>query len=517
VPIEVKITDSELHEALTFIEAEGYAYYFPEPFELAGIRHSWDTIRPVLARINLLNYDMKPALDLIAPKQKYAVRPIRLPDPIDVILFTSLCLRLAPSIEAARAPRELRRVHSFRYERKSLGSPTFSSDWNGWVEAIRTRVKSHPFVAKADIVDFFPRIYLHRLHNALTAATGRELEVRALLRFLEIWSHGTSYGIPIGPKICSILAESLLSEVDDYLTSRTLDFIRYVDDFVFFGKSPSDCLRSLYTLGERLEETQGLSLNMAKTKVMKTEELLGHFEDPKDTNVAMRKNIIDRIFGGDPYGEINYEDLDEERKALLDSVNAKELLERALAGDLVDFPMVGFVLNMLASLRRPEHVELILDNLDRLLPVSHAVARFLSVFEAVDSANRVEIGARVLNYIRTTEFVPDYQVVWLLQPFTNSASWDGLADLRIIAREHRNRYVRRQAIIAIGLLGDRSALLDLKSSLNNAKDWEWRAIVLACKGLPKDEREAFWSKLRKSSSWEVENLTERATIEYARS
>ncbi len=512
---EVKLTDSELDEALAFIEAEGFAYYFPDPFEITAIRHSWNKVRPIISRANLLSYDPKPALELIAPKQKFAVRPIHLPDPVDVILFTGLGLRLAPFIEAARMGPHM--IHSFRYEKSASGLPTFRSDWDSWVEAIGLGQALKPYAAKADIVDFFPRIYLHRLENALVAATGRELDVRALFRFLEAWSDGTSYGIPIGPKICNILAECLLSEVDEYLVSRNLEFIRYIDDFVFFGNSPTECLRALYLLAERLEQTQGLSLNMAKTKVFGTHEAAEQLADAGDINVTMRKNIIERVFGGDPYAEINFDDLNDEQKALLESINPKELLERALSADLVDLPMVGFVLNMLAGLRRPQHVDLVLDNLHRLLPVSHAVARFLAVFEGVDAANRVEIGARILNYIRESEFVPDYQVIWLLQPFASNSCWNGLADLRIIAREHKNRYVRRQAILALGLLGHRSALLDLKSSVNDAKDWEYRAIVLACKGLPKDEREAFWSKLRKSPDWEVESLTDRATTEFVKS
>lgn len=106
--------------------------------------------------------------------------------------------------------------------------------------------------------------------------------------------------------------------------------------------------------------------------------------------------------------------------------------------------------------------------------------------------------------------------MWLLQPFTESSGWRGLEDLRIIAREHRNRYVRRQAILALGVIGDRSALLDLKSSIGDSKDWEWRAILLACHGLPADERKAFFSTLTKSVEWKTETLTDRTVIEYVR-
>jgi hypothetical protein len=515
--VEVKLTEAELAEAVHFIGSHGFAHYFPEPFEMKALGHSWDRAKAILSKVNLLNYAPRPPLKLTAPKQKFAVRPIKLCDPIDTVLFTALALRLSPSIEAARIPRRQRIVHSFRLSKTSSGHLEMVSEWDQWVKAIRDREDTHEFAAKADIVDFFPRVYLHRLENALVATTHSEYDVRALMRFLEVWSDGTSYGIPIGPKICNILAECLLIEVDDYLKSHGLNFIRYVDDMVFFGKTYKECLQALYILAERLEQTQGLSLNMAKTKIMKTEELVAQATDPDDVNASLRSRIIEEVFGGDPYNEVDYEDLDDEQKALLDSVNAKKLLEDALAEDLVDLPMVTFVLNMLASLRRPEHIDIVLENLDRLLPVSDTVARFLGVFDALDPASRAKIGSQLLAYVRGSEFVPDFQAVWLLEPFAESPGWNGLADLRTIARDHKNRYVRRQAILALGLIGDRSALLDLKSSIDDSKDWEWRAILHACHSLPADERTAFFSKLAKSVEWRVETLTDRITIEYVRS
>jgi hypothetical protein len=514
---EVKLTGAELDEALRFIEAGGFAYYFPEPFEMKALRHSWDKVKAALSKVNLLSYTPKPPLKLTAPKQKFAVRPIKLCDPTDTLIFTALGLRLSPHIEAARSPRNLKIVHSFRLAKTRSGHLASASDWDQWVAAINRHEETHEFSAKADIVDFFPRIYLHRLYNALVDATGKELDARALITFLESWSEGTSYGLPIGLKICNILAECLLIEVDDYLMSRGLDFIRCVDDIVFFGKTFKECLKALFLLAERLEQTQGLSLNMAKTKVMRTEDLVQQTMAPGDVNAAMRIRVINEIFGGNPYCEVEYEDLDQDQRALLDSINAKELLEGALASDFVDLPMATFVLNMLASLHRAEHIDIVLENLDRLLPVSDTVARFLGVFDSFDTANRVQIGARLLSYVRGTEFVPDYQAVWLLQPFAESSGWNGQADLRIIAREHKNRYVRRHAIMALGLIADRSALLDFKSLISDSKDWEWRAIVLACHGLPKDERKAFFSKLAKSLNWEIETLTDKATIEYVRS
>ena len=76
------------------------------------------------------------------------------------------------------------------------------------------------------------------------------------MRFFEAWSSGTSYGIPVGPHFSHLFAEVTLHEVDTFLISQKIDFIRYVDDYLFFGSTEDQCLRALFLLGSRLQETR---------------------------------------------------------------------------------------------------------------------------------------------------------------------------------------------------------------------------------------------------------------------
>ncbi len=80
--------------------------------------------------------------------------------------------------------------------------------------------------------------------------------------------------------------------------------------------------------------------------------------------------------------------------------------------------------------------------------------------------------------------------MWLLDPFTKSTNWNNLIEIRKLARDAKNRFVRRQAILGLRQIADRSALLDAKSALDDRRDWEQRAILYACSRLPKDECEA---------------------------
>ena len=299
--VEVKLSESELDNALDFLEKERQLLYLPDQFEINALRLAWDRIKPEFLRANLLSYNPKACVQIIAPKQKFAAMPIHLPDPVDLILLTGLGLRLAPKIEERRLKDDI--VFSWRFSTTADGKPNFLSHWDRWVSEIEKRGNKYPYVAKADIVDFFPRIYLHRLENALDYVTGMQLETRAIMRFLTTWSHGTSYGIPIGPRICGILSEALLSEVDEYLESHGVEFLRYVDDYVFFAETFSEGLKTLYLLAERLQTTQGLSLNMAKTKILLTRKLIEELTDPSEKSARFRQHIVEDIFGGDPYVE----------------------------------------------------------------------------------------------------------------------------------------------------------------------------------------------------------------------
>lgn len=513
---KVKLTEQELDIALKLIEEHGCSAFFPNPFEIAAIRACWDKICPVLKRVELLSYTPREAYMLISPKQKYVFRPIHLLDPIDAILFMGLVWRLAPLMEAKRILPSNEVVYSFRLQTQDTDIPSVTNEWNAYIRRMQSKSLHCSMVATADIVDFFPRIYLHRLENAIAAVTEAEYETRAIMQLLEGWSEGTSFGIPIGPIASNLLAEALLVEVDEYLMHQDIDFVRFVDDYTIFANSEPECLKGLFILGSRLQETQRLSLNMAKTRIMTSLDFRIQLAEPTNADEILRKKIIDKVFGGDPYAQVDYEKLSDEQKALIDQLDAKQIIEQALAADVADLTAIRFVLNVLSALKRPELIDPVLDNLSRLSPVSDAVARFLNVFDKAKAADRIKIGKRILAYLREADFIPDFQSLWLLEPFANSKEWDNIVNLRSIASEHKNRFVRRQAILALGQIGKRSALLDVKSSLNNAKDWEWRAIIFACRNLPRDERDAFYRSIPVMGEWKLDNLITKAIIQYGK-
>ncbi len=512
----VKLTGEELDRALGVLERTTHGAFFPRPFEFDALRQHWAKVRPTLEGVDLLSFKPESAHTAFAPKQRYAVRPVVLLDPVDEVLFTALTIRVARRIEAKRIPVTRDIVFSHRYSDARPGSLFAEKpSWVEFDEKAQVHAVGASFVATADIVDFYPRIYLHRLENAIDAMGAGSLEVRAMMKLLEEWSAGTSYGIPTGPVASSYLAEALLNEVDEYLDSYGVRFVRYVDDYRLFAMSEAGGLRALYRLGQRLQQSQRLSLNMAKTRVLPATK----FRRTTRPEVELRELVINKVFNGDPYAEVDYDSLTPEQRRLIDSVDVKRILERALAGDVVDFRAVAFVLHVLTALRRPDLVSLVVGNLDRLAPVSEAVARFLSVFDLLKSEARAKLGGALIEYWKQAEFLPDHQLMWLLQPFTKAIEWNHASELRRIARDHSNPLVRRQAILALGHTADRSSLLDVKPRVTDAHapPWERRAAMFACRALPDDERRAILSHFRTNTAWTPKECLLRAVALFAES
>ena len=511
----VKLTADELDAALSYLELGGSSYMFPEPFEIAAIRESWIRVRPALERVELLSYDPRDCFQMTAPKQRTLVRPVHLPDPIDGILYTALVLRLAPAIQAERDAYQAEVVFSCRFLSEQSGTKdTFRSDWDGKNARVRQLCSEYTYVVATDIVDYFSRVYLHRLENSVAALSGDPLATRSLMRFLEAWSAGTSYGVPTGPLASRFLAEALLVEVDQYLASCGITFVRWVDDYWLFANSEADAVKAIFRLGERLNATQGLSLNASKTH-METTAAYVRWLDREDPQ-AWRKQIKAMLFeDNDPYSHLDLDALTDEQRQAIDAVDARAVLETALGGELVDLDSVRFIVTFLSALRRPDLIDLVLDNLGRLVPVSSSIANFFDSLDEVETTDHRTAGRKILEYIIGHEFVPDFQAMWLLDAFTKSANWNSLDLLRSVARDARNRFVRRQAFLALRQSGDRSALLDAKSALADSRDWERRAILYACSRLPRDERDAVIAQAGgPGGSWTVEDALDKAVLVY---
>lgn len=480
---------------------------FPASPEINIVEENWQLVGPELAKIDLDTYLGYDVMTSFAPKLRLNVRRVSLLHPYDLIIYTALVLTLKHSISRVRLPSD--KVFSYRTEKAGPNQLySKSSTWKDFRNAVRTKIDEQPerFVGATDIADFYPRIYHHRLVNALSAAAGNSCKdyIRVLEKMLSRFSDGTSYGIPVGPPASRLLGEAVLSDVDDTLVSYGIDFVRFVDDFVIFASTIQDAEYGLRVLAETLFRNHGLTLATAKTKVSAAAQYAEQTLTSHNEKEVNRRELL-QLLGDDPYEMNSYEDLDEDQKKGVDAFNLTEMLEEALGeGEKVDYQEVQFILGRLASLRKPELIPTVLNNLERLYPVAESVAAFFKEFGRSLERESGNIGDALLKpLLNPISAKPsEYYAIWILSIFEHHRSWNHAEELLRIFQETSSDVMRRSAALALGKSGTRSQAISLKQYLQTASSLCRTAILLATAKMGRDEREYYTRSQRLSDSLE---------------
>jgi hypothetical protein len=171
-----KLTEDELQNAFDAIEHHGYSTLLPTPPEWSLLRDQWPDIKKEVSEIDLDVYSPALPLRVYAPKTRATVRIVSLLHPVDLILYTALTLLIKDDLESARVPRSKKMIFSYRTE-IGVVNRLYSRANSYALFRDRLSQKSHRtsvrYIALADIADFYPRIYQHRLQNIVeTCATG---------------------------------------------------------------------------------------------------------------------------------------------------------------------------------------------------------------------------------------------------------------------------------------------------------------------------------------------------------
>lgn len=154
------------------------------------------------------------------------------------------------------------------------------------------------WLVDADIQSFFDQIP----RRALLGRVHELLQDRELLRLLNAWLSlcpntrgelGQPRGIPQGAVLSPWLCNLYLHQIDQEWARLGIPFVRYADDFLLFLPDEARARQAL-VLTQHLLEREGLSLNPAKTRVVragKDVHFLGHcvLEHPKKYYAAKRK------------------------------------------------------------------------------------------------------------------------------------------------------------------------------------------------------------------------------------
>lgn len=218
---------------------------------------------------------------LLVPSGPYGFRITTKIHPFWNIYLNGLGVAIAEKNE----PNRKDQAHSYRYVANGKGLFDREKSWRAYREATlsdKDLKKEGAIVVQTDISNFYEHIYQHRIENCIPDLFPNNPTVSIQIsRLLSKLASGRSFGIPVGGQCSRILAELLMTSIDQKLCEERITWHRYVDDFVLIAESQEDAYNSLSVLSHILAD-YGLSLNKSKTSILSSK----HYIDYTNTQLA---------------------------------------------------------------------------------------------------------------------------------------------------------------------------------------------------------------------------------------
>jgi hypothetical protein len=179
---------------------------------------------------------------------------------------------LGVAVAERHEPQRSNQAHSYRFTGEGDGLFDRGKSWRSYREVTlgdEKLAKDGSVVVQTDISSFYERVYHHRLENCVSDLFPNGSTVpKQLDRLLNKLANGRSFGLPVGGQCARILAEVMMSPIDQVLNEKRVTSHRYVDDFTMITSSQQDAYRALSVLSNALAD-YGLSLNRTKTTILK--------------------------------------------------------------------------------------------------------------------------------------------------------------------------------------------------------------------------------------------------------
>ena len=425
-------------------------------------------------------------------------------DPIWNAYLLGIVCSIGDDIEKARIDKSKDIIFSYRFKPDETEYTLFDREY-GWLSFQKKSLalaKKNSFVLVCDISDFYPRIYHHRLENALKKATKISNIITQIKFILNGLSKGVSYGLPVGGPAARLLSELLLNRVDRLLLSQNIRFCRFVDDYHIFASSKEQVYGSLVYLSEALINNEGLSLQKNKTRILTSTEFLetstfSEINRPENKEEREKRNFIKIHLHYDPYSDT----ADEDYKALCEELNkfdiigmlASEMQKTRVAEGLTKKLIKAIV--HLKELVREKAVLSLLENFHILYPILPTVMILLiNIINDISDETRGKIFFTIRGLLETKSYLFKIPVnlsfAIRVLSYDNSEETDTL--LIKIFSETSLMMVKRDIILILAQHNADYWISDQLKRYNVVTPWEKRSLLIASYILEDEGRE--WRK-----------------------
>lgn len=403
--------------------------------------------------------------------------------------YLALSVTLAQKIEDQRVPVDDASVYSYRFFWNETDSKLFSdSSWKDFRKRSFDLSGEYKYVVVTDIADFYPRIYHHRLENALARLPSAGDAPKRIMTLLGYFSKNVSYGLPVGGPASRILSELCLDSTDRMLLRSKVKFCRYADDYTIFCNDKTDAYRVLVRLSESLFN-EGLVLQKNKTKILTAEEFRSAAKllDPKDKNDPLasdEQKLLNITLRYDPYSETADDDY-EALKSSMAEVDIVGILGREVTKTNIDSVVTKQAIKAVQALDSSKQYGAIItllneNNLEVLAPVFVTVMRAVrSVYDNLSDFGKQFVDKKLIELYENDSHLlsVDLNMSFYLQALVQSQSARKEEILIEIYDRKTNPLIKRLILIAMSNWSCHYWLTDLKRKYAGLSDWEKRYFI----------------------------------------
>ncbi len=308
------------------------------------------------------------------------------------------------------------------------------------------------------------------------------------------WNGTETFGIPIGSAPARLLAETILNDVDEALLAANINFIRFNDDYRIFASSYEAAYRAIAFLADTLYRNHGLTLQPQKTEVLSANDFQErHLATPLDREVdslyTRFEALLQELGIENWYEAIEYNDLNPEQKAAIDSLNLIQLFREELTQDEPDIAVLRFVMRRLGQLGDASIVDDIFASLNKLHPVLADISQYIQNLRYLDAGQRAQLGGRMLNLLNGTVVSElPYHRMWILDLFVHSREWDNEGRFFAIYGVEPEQACRRKLILAMGRAHQAHWFQSQWRTLFEQPHWSRRALLAGASCMAVDAR-----------------------------
>lgn len=472
---------------------------FPALPELRFFADQTDEVVQLVARMNPGQYNPVSSMEVLTPKSALGFRIGHQLTASDSVIFTAAVVENGEGIEERRQRASGDVAFAYRFDPDG-GPRLYRKDrsFHDWLAHLATFgggdgiFEDSKAVLETDIADFYQRIYFHRIENVLQDSGASRPSYELIRRIIQVCRAKQSFGIPVGSSASRLLAEAVLSDTDKMLTDMGLEASRFMDDFRIVASSRYNAHTILCRLAEHLMVTEGLALNVSKTRITDTAALHANansrLEDVFTTaEVQAFSSLISAAYGDEEHEEILHEeDVVQPTSLFLSGSDLLDRLDELHKRD-ADFSSRKAVLKVLYRLPEFDPLRLVRDHPNLAYQLPRDFCRALQAACKVGDVDRAALAAEVWRLLLTPPVSElAYARVWLLSLFAGGSL---PVDRRIIADfpALASPLEERQLIFIRSRLDDRAYFRDFRGRLGQVGEWAKPALLMGAVCLPADE------------------------------